>query len=456
MKKFLLLFLALVFNIYAQTTGDVRTSVWNGTGYATGTWSGTGIPLTGSFPLTVSPVTGTGGFIATSGTGGLQNRFFGGNTIALLGTSLTAQNYSTANNAFSSNGSFTWVNALLGSKFNLIGVGGYSGQNAAYLLTKVPTILALNARWVRVDAGTNDMNDTTNAVLVSGTIAQIWDALTAGGARVIAQSIPPRSDGTGTLTQQSIQKTNVLLEQAAAARGLIYIDNHAVLANASDGKWRTGYDDGGGIHNNTVGAYWWGKREAEILNDLVPYWTDLPSDNISTTGGNLLPNGMMLGDTGGLATNTTRSPAGATPSKVARTDQFGGEWQRLTVTGTTGSFIRQTGTTQIVAGDWVYAVAEVRIGASTNFKAVSATLTVTGGTAPSATGLRTQSTYPNTPESLNGQTIVIRTPAVQMDAGATGIRLQIDGTCDPAGDLVFDVGRCAVYKTSGSIPFYAP
>jgi hypothetical protein len=158
----------------------------------------------------------------------------------------------------------------------------------------VPTVVAAKPAAVLVLAGTNDaLNAGASANIPASAISNleaIYAALAGAGITPIALTIPPSS---GIL--KPIQQLNAWIKRHAALNGLPLVDLYAVLADQATAGYKTGYDDGDGIHMSPQGAQVAGQAVSDTLTTwLPPHSPWLACSNADTTG---IGNPLMLTDT---------------------------------------------------------------------------------------------------------------------------------------------------------------
>jgi hypothetical protein len=234
-----------------------------------------------------------------------------------------------------------------------------------------------------------------------------------------------------------------------------------------------------GLHLSVKGAMCVGQKIADALSAIaLPTASRLPEHNIDMVSddnpsGNLLENGLMLGDGGTAANEVTGDVAddwtackvvgtyGAgtiVASKEARTDGVGGEWQVLTFAGLTGGGNVVYGLRQEVdgalgyyeQGDTIEAECEISVEDAAYVQSVSLIVREYNGAGVAVT---TAEVGPGANDRYAAAewSGIYRTPAIELTAalGASS-KLQLDVSVSVAGGLgaeaVVKVGRVDLRK----------
>lgn len=261
------------------------------------------------------------------------------NTIVLFGDSITARNTDSdaTSIGWSTRGYFTWANAMLGQRFDVLANSGISGNWTADLLARIQTdVIAYAPGWCIVEAGINDCSNGIAAATIQTNLTAIYEALRLANIKVIATTITPNSGLTSG--QEDVRSTvNQWLREYCRAHGILLCDFSAAVTDNTTPTWATGLAVDG-LHPDHAGAARCGRRLFELLESMVPMFDALPSSPTAST--NLLTNGFTTGSSGGVATGWSTSGT-LTASKVARTDQSPGEWQQIaTASATSAAFYR--------------------------------------------------------------------------------------------------------------------
>ena len=266
------------------------------------------------------------------------------NSIGFLGDSITASMAypdPPTSTVMTSQGYFEWAQLYLGRPFQLapgdmIGLGGWTLAS----LVKAPQFMALLAkrpRWIMQQAGTNDLGAGATTAQMIAALRSFIEQVQGVGSVPVVSTILPRSGGFAlTAGQKLVQQevNNFLVDVPVIYPGAVCIDWAAQLYSGEDGNANPGYFQDG-LHPNAVGARIMGKAMADAFTSLVtPIGPALTSSNGDPS--NLLANGLMTGNSAGLATPgwsavAVGAPPTWTATKVARTDGPG-EWQRFAIT----------------------------------------------------------------------------------------------------------------------------
>lgn len=108
---------------------------------------------------------------------------------------------------------------------------GVFGDKTTDLIARLPTVTASNADIYIVRIGTNDLPADSSGPAIVANLLTIWAALRATGARVIAGTIAPRSDGSMTAARSKVlQYVNTWMrETAPLMQGLYLWDSYQNL-----------------------------------------------------------------------------------------------------------------------------------------------------------------------------------------------------------------------------------
>lgn len=285
-----------------------------------------------------------------------------GNTIALLGDSISAQSSGFAGvydatpttlTYFNARGYYMWANALLDHRLTLLKNAGVPGERADQIAARVTDVTSLPVlpRFCVVLAGTNDITVPRTYSQITASLLAIHNALRAKGITVVACTIPPRTglDAAKTLLMAQV---NDWIRAQATQPNTIVCDWTAQVADTTTAAARTGamWD---GLHPASLGASAMGKALASALRPYIGGSPLLVASNADPL--NLIANGLMLGTTGGKTGGATGSNAdswttswpiagSAVFSKVARTDGAAGEWLQIAMAGGTLSVFQNVPT----------------------------------------------------------------------------------------------------------------
>jgi lysophospholipase L1-like esterase len=288
------------------------------------------------------------------------------NTIVLFGDSITANNGtdvnfvsgpfpSTATQVLAT-GFFSWANAMLGQRFDMLGQSGVGGQGTAQLLKRIaagpnsPAFQATNV-YAQYDVITNGgtfwqakvaftsagafsagdwdaiprgplafsplpgsvmymcgTNDLASSTVVSATVIanmqSTFDQIRAAGISLFIHTITPNYGIAPNSTQKTAKAVinRFIRDYCRRNNGCVCIDTNAYTTEPSTGSWKTGYSTDL-IHPLTRGAQAVGRAIVAALSSLAPAAPVL-SGSVDDLN-NKFTNGMFIGGSNGVATSWT-------------------------------------------------------------------------------------------------------------------------------------------------------
>jgi lysophospholipase L1-like esterase len=272
------------------------------------------------------------------------------NTIALIGDSLTDNNYTNAAGlqAYSSIGYFTWANMLLGQRLTLVNEGGVGGNKSADVLARLDRdMIAYRPKYGLVMIGVNDLFGSLTATAIAANLQEIYTRMRAAGITVIACTVTPAS---AAQIEQWTALNAWIVDYARSTTGMLLCDMAGALMSATDGAPLAGTTNDG-IHPITQGAVPMGRSLFEVLDPIVPKIAP-GTAGLMTVGSaqkNIVLNGNAWGNNAGgvngfslgagiTGTGPDRWQTGrsgtstAVASKVAKSDWRSGEMLRLACT----------------------------------------------------------------------------------------------------------------------------
>lgn len=275
-------------------------------------------------------------------------------------------------------GIWWWANQALRQRFNLVANTGVSGNTTTQMLARFSTdVLAYAPDWlVMFGIAINDIQGgAVTLATIEANCTAMWSLAHRAGIKMVICTDTSSGAAAGQLDtaakKQMLHDFNrFVVRYCRDNPGTILVDWAGMFTDPSSGLFLAGMTDDG-THPNATGASKLGLYMAAVLDPLVPRCDPLPLSNIDTS--NFATNGMMLGNTAGLATGLVASTgpaqdgsAGVVPvytaTKVARTDDFGGEWQQIALTSGDLSLrifdLTLPGNPGFVVGDTVYAMVE--------------------------------------------------------------------------------------------------
>lgn len=298
-------------------------------------------------------------------------------TVALIGTSITAQNSQpdgydvTAGQAqWDALGYWTWAAIKLRHRLVMTAQKGVGSNTTTQMVARFGAdILALDPLpgWVVIEPGPNDAGagGLTAATSIANLTTMIDQAVVAG-IRVALCTVTPSSFITSTAQKEARAGVNYWIKNTAPTLwpGLVVVDWALPTALGSTGGPNTAHfkNEGGQyVHPNNQGAAVMGGVLADALNPFVPVADVLPTDaadpynlsaNVFGTGGSssTLP-------TSWSALSVTGSALTGTVSTIASTDGNPAQWGQAVVTSG-GLRMYARATTGFVAGDTIEAACE--------------------------------------------------------------------------------------------------
>ena len=396
---------------------------------------------------------------------------FNKTTCVIFGDSITAQNRADTagflNN--SDRGYFTWANAYLGQRLNLVKNAGVGGQTTAQMLARIDDdVLSQAAGYVFVLGGYNDI---VNGIAWQNTISNletIYNRISSYGSSVIAMAIQPSATFNTAARRDAVANINLWIRNyAIKTSGIIFVDTYTPLldpVNTSGGAITALQIDT--IHPSTSGAQRLGKQIFNRLDKLLPVVEIQSSiaDIASPTNpyGNMILNPVMGGTSGLLQAGTTGSVADnwnaliasgtgtSVESKVARTDYPNLQWQQSVLTNTTGSSTfylykaaQSMASSGLVVGDVVYAQIEIELSAISGLTVdgINSDLIAIGGT-----GITSAYAMGQAQGLIEGGYFVLRTPNFTIPPSTTGLQLNNELKVTGNGSVTIRHGRAELRK----------
>ena len=294
-----------------------------------------------------------------------------GGTVVVWGDSFTAFTDGVAGTATYRNcaGYWTWADVLTQHRLDLVFNAGIPGQGSADILARWATdVAAYSPSWVVINAGNNDLTDTTRVwTTTRDNVVTMINLVHGIGARAVVLNIPPRNGMPAFALGERAKFNKWLRDYSTSARGVHMVDTYGpMLDPAADGVLASLTNDG--AHPNNVAAGRLGRAVASVINTLVPP-RDICEHSISDPL--LLSTNPYLtgtsgtagaGVTGSVATGwTVKAATGsvtATTSKVARTDGKPGYWQQITnsTAGTAITLVQENASANVA---WTPGVTQV-------------------------------------------------------------------------------------------------
>jgi lysophospholipase L1-like esterase len=368
------------------------------------------------------------------------------NTICIIGDSITGNIPVYQGNPVTMvywSNYFAWANSMLGHRFKILKCAGVGGEDSGQILARIYSdVVAYKPGYCFVNAGQNDINRHADDVTeVITNLEKMYQILTDNNIRVITATLITNITWDDTFLQKIFRINNWIKKYARENPNIILCDWYSAMSDPSTGVSRAEYV-ADSIHPNQYGHAILGKVIYDALKNIVPTVSHLLNSN--SDAGNMIGNGLMLGDVSGVATDWVVSSYTAgftyTASKVTRPDEIG-EWQQVvSEVEDCVSYLRYQNSNVGVdwnIGDTVYAQCEYEMDDPwVNKKNFCLSLEM-GGIAVS--DLRHYAAY-NSPYVVSSG--VFRTPEYQIPAGSTKLSFYIYFT----GAGTFRIGRAEIRK----------
>lgn len=259
----------------------------------------------------------------------------------------------------------------------------YGGYRSDQLLAVVADVTALASSDVRVvvnDIGTNDASASVPVATYAANMMAIIAAERAVGQLPVLMTQPPLSPSG--VVKTLIIGYNQWLRRFAQHQRLPLVDVYPSTVTVSNGQMLAAYDNGDGVHMNGNGNLAVANLLKTALTNVLP---PAPTGLVQFSPGapNMLSNSTFLNDanTDGVPDGWNKGTgAGFTASLVS--DARGFNWQRITLSGATGS-LREVYATQVTtgfaAGDRLAIAALVRSGQTGSGKNLRPKVTFSDG-----------------------------------------------------------------------------
>jgi len=360
-----------------------------------------------------------------------------------------------------------------------LALGGVPGFGSASLLAASWQTSQVLGDADVINIGTNDIqNTTTHAQIIANIQAFIATRIALGVRAIGVCTIPPRATGTGRAnTAAEDRKRNAvnrwIKDYCSTYKSLACLDISAAIEDPTSGAWLTNYSTDG-IHPANLGAWAMGTVIKNWLATMVsgsPYYpafndvynaTDNPYGAWVSGTGYLSFEGTGGATTGGVTAtipanwNVNRQSGStvitAVGSKVARTDNVGGSWYQLAITGAANESLSLTpqsnpltlSTLGVVAGDKLEGFLEVNIPASSGMRFCNMRLSWVGILARTVEAFTDVIIGSNAVLTDNMGKFWLRLPATTVPVGATGVSISIRVGADTSATV--QLGRWWVAK----------
>ena len=399
------------------------------------------------------------------------------NSLAVVGDSFMANGYfkSATAEEWNARGYLTHAIALSNGRMYLVDGGmcavGGSGItadiNGVKFDTQLTSAIATGAKNLLVMGGVNDCNSDVDPLVTFAAYKALVNRAVAAGMKVWVATQPCQSSTfvAYTVARQGAQlKLQDLMRQwcrTQSPNNVVLIDSaQACIDPASTtASYISGYTTDN-LHPNNKGAYYIGKYIAGVWNKYVPQGSELVNSNADNTSfsalsNNLLTNGLMIANTGGLATGFTTPVTGTAVVGIvavtARADGVGND-QVVPLTFSAANDSGQVSTATLsnfVDGDQLYAECEVTVSSPVAVRGVKLFMQIAGNL---VSRTATTNQIDNTLDVAIGEavTYVMRTPIIKYDAAAQGathtVQAIVIASASGAGSCTLKVGRFSIKK----------
>ena len=342
------------------------------------------------------------------------------NKIVLLGNSRLERDYSDNGTSVynSAKGIFTWANARLGGRFDVVKYAGVAGETLAEMADRcADDVAAYSPAWVLLADAVNDAtNNRTTAQMIADTEA-IIDLCRSIGARPIILTAPPNNSHSSG-QRSALLGWNRWVKQYPDPF-VVPVDVAEPVTDAA-GAYSTWYAEDG-LHQSRAGAMRMGRVLAESLAPIVPPLDPFPSSPLDPTIFTLNP--WMNGVSGsGVAANWTSSGT-ATFTKVVRNEGQATVWNEIEKTTTGTVFLQQTRSPApagMVAGVRVRLLFEMEIDDASTLGDLSAQVQLRNSSSSPIVTLAALAAWGTTTvlgDLPTGEPIVLSSPAVELPSG---------------------------------------
>jgi lysophospholipase L1-like esterase len=174
------------------------------------------------------------------------------NTTVFIGDSITAFGDAESSPADSYGWGWTAQAVFLSNgRIEQLYNAGVPGQTTSQIESRFASeVVALNPGTVVIMGGTNDAaaGSFTPAVLAATTknLKAMIDQAKQAGIQPIICTIPPRSDAANY--NLHVQQINAAIHKLAQAERITLVDFYSILVDPTTGVYKSGYDNGDGIH----------------------------------------------------------------------------------------------------------------------------------------------------------------------------------------------------------------
>lgn len=439
--------------------------------------------------------------------GSVRKAIYGGIRAIIIGDSRVQFNVDQTNTAITQRPRwFTFMNALLGQRFELVNNAGVAGETAQQVLNRVlnsnygvgfgvngsvsvtPTSnpgIGFDCEYVFLNVGTNDIfGASATAAATYAITEQICDIIRkTGKVLVLSSVIAPNSSLSGYSNAKAAElvKYNQLLQKYSSENdGVYFVDTFGSVVSPSSAVIETPagylYDSN---HENNLGGYLEAKAYVSVLSGIVPARTGLLASSNAATSAldasipQLQQNPLNTGTAAITATGYSGTTAnnqlananfvrggGATAvlSSVTRPDGYGQNIKFACTFTANGDSLELRGNSyhaQVAAGENYFAACEVKytgpsgadLVAANNLKGVYLSIQATVG----GTNYFVQDMFIASSDvaMIASNTLVLKTPILTIPAGSVTVfrmNVTIIGAGVSTGSPEVEIGRMAIWK----------
>lgn len=249
------------------------------------------------------------------------------------------------------------ANPLMGNAFDVLYNGGSDGERTDQILARFSELLAVDAYYTLILAGTNDIYQDIVASTITPSLQSMYEQALAQDSVVLACTIPPfETTYTGGQLENLLDVNAWIRKYALQSDNVILVDFFDYCVDSTTGQAKTDLTVDG-IHPSIEMAY----RMARALQlALEPYVKDLNYwGGLQSTYGNLLTNPSLQG--GGTVADDWAVDGTNTPSLLDSDDLTDNKIQSALITsGNSASLFQLINPTEnIQNGDVVIASVEI-------------------------------------------------------------------------------------------------
>lgn len=342
---------------------------------------------------------------------------------------------------------------------------GRGGEDSAEILARVGSVIASGAGTVFVWAGHNDLfwDAESSPTLAYNNIRDTCNALLTAGRAVVLLTCEPDSGEAGitaTIRRHVLELNQLIRAYAESTPGVMFVDAYAALVDSADtdGLALDGVHQADKVHFDLLGADLVGEAIYNAIGSRFAVVNPAPSGQLLAAN-QVFANPLQLGTGGTVLTATGTAPdstvvllqgTGSCVSSVAaRTavadgDTFGNN-HVLTWSAQNGDLL-VAGAGDFLSGVGSYtrfwSVAHIQI---TNADLLSNLKVGLFANVDSAEYWATGMEWYTTGTSCRDLDLYIRSPALILPGGATGLAWRVVGAANGAGTITIKIGRLGIF-----------